>query len=499
MTDKKHEDVGTIFRALDAVVATDVAMGLAVTSPFDGVVIARIAEDSISTLEEKITHARAAQEAWYILPRALRAAAIEKLAAAVTHHRERLAQLIHLEAGKTMKEALAEVDGSADILLKTVKDATLPEMGGMLRCKERPPVGVVGLITSFNFPLAVANWTIAPALLAGNSVLWKPSEKTPLTALGYKAVFDSAMGTFADLVQIVTGGRDIGTALVAHERIDMISATGSVAMGKGIKEALVKKRNRDIKPILELGGNNGVIISNKLSPAHLEWSLGSLMNSFLGTSGQRCTNTRRLIVYADICDQVITGLQKQIGDFLAGGAEAWEKFGYGALIDEDAYKRFERAKRQVVAEGGKIFFGQRLREKEYPDAYYIEPTLALLPTHSSIMHEETFAPLLFITPYKGDIMEAIKLVNAPGNAGLVNGIYTQNQSEADAFAAHNQAGHSVINSPKGTGTPAFGMGFGGNKDSGEGEILNAADPLRAFTRDTHFSRIAQNKDVAMDC
>lgn len=466
------------------------AGGLKVTSPADGSLIAELATDEAADLETKIRRAAAAQVLWAKASRSVRAAALEALSADIRAQRELLAGLIALEGGKTLKEALGEADSSADVILKTLKNATLPELSGMARCKERPPVGIVGLITSFNFPLVVANWTLAPALLAGNAVLWKPSEKTPLTALAFKAVFDEAFGEHKDLLHIVIGTRDIGAALVAHESIDMISATGSVAMGEGIKTALACKRNHGVKPILELGGNNGVIVSDKMSESQFEWSLNALLNSFLGTTGQRCTNTRRLIVHRSLYDKTVSILTRKIADF------NWEEYGYNALIDEDAYKRFEHAKQQAQQQNGSIVMGNRLHPES--GGYYAEPALALMPSHSAIMQEETFAPLLFITPYDGDIDEAIRLVNLPANAGLVNAIYTQSQAEADRFAALNEAGHSLINSPKGTGTPAFDMGFGGNKASGEGEILNAADPLRAFTRDTHFSRVAQNTDVVMD-
>ena len=472
----------------------DVPQGLAVSCPHDGLILAHLAPDTKDSLSDKVKRARAAQFHMSSLKRDERAAWVEKLSASIKQQREVLAGLIHLEGGKTIKEAIGEADGSADILLKTIKDATLPELNGMLRCKERPPVGIVGLITSFNFPLVVANWTIAPALLAGNGIVWKPSEKTPLVALAYKTIFDKAMGEYKDLLQIVIGGRDIGEALVTHEDVDMISATGSVAMGKGIKSALACKENEGVSPILELGGNNGVIISDKMSEIHLEWSLNSLLNSFFGTTGQRCTNTRRLIVHKDMLAKTVAILQTRIKEFTK---EKWVDYGYGPLIDEDAFNRFEHAKKRTIEEGGKILCGERLPDKEHPEAFYVEPALAVLPKQTAIMHEETFAPILFIAPYS-EIDEAIKLVNAPENAGLVNGIYTQNQQEADRFALLNEAGHGVINSAKGTGTPAFGMGFGGNKDSGAGEILNAADPLKAFTREDRYRRIAQNKDIAMD-
>ena len=465
---------------------------LVVTAPSDGAHLAEWPCDTMASVAGKVQRVKAAQSLWAAQPRSQRIVRLEALSAHIRQYREQLAECIHLEGGKTPKEAGGEVDSSADVLMKTIKNTTLAELPPMLRCKERPPVGVVGLITSFNFPLVVANWTVAPALLAANGVVWKPSEKTPLTAIIYKAIFDKAFGEYKDLLQVLIGGREVGAHLVSSEEVDMVSATGSVAMGEGIKALLAKKKNNAIQPILELGGNNGIIISHKLSKEHLEWALSALLNSFLGTTGQRCTNTRRLIVHTSIYDQVVTFLSQKISQF------NWDEFGYNALIDADAFKRFEKAKQQAMSEGGSIVMGKRLKAEEFPDAYYIEPALALMPKHSAVMDEETFAPLLFITPYKGDITEAITLVNQPANAGLVNGIYTQSQPEADMFAAHNQAGHSVINSPKGTGTPAFDMGFGGNKASGEGEILNAADPLAAFTRHTHTSRIAQNKDIAMN-
>jgi aldehyde dehydrogenase (NAD+) len=492
-----------IFKALKSAQSLGETSGLAVTSPVDGKTVATIAQDTLPSLSEKIAKAHHAQKLFAAQTRAERAALVERYAGALKAHRELLADIIHIEAGKTPKEAAGEVDAAADILLKTINDATLPELNGMLRRKERPPVGVVGLITSFNFPIAVAHWTCGPALLAGNAVVWKPSEKTPLTALACKAIFDSAAGAHNDLLQLAIGGREVGEILVAHEQVDMISATGSVAMGQGIKALLAKKRNHAAPPILELGGNNGAIISNALSDAQLEWSLGALMGSFLGTTGQRCTNTRRLIVHRDMLEKTVAILERSIGQFLSAHVTASlvnpeNPYGYLALIDADAFTRFEQAKKQAAQEGGKLIFGKRLLEKQAPNGFVVEPALAVMPDQTAIMHKETFAPLLFIAPYAGDVAQAVAMLSAPDNAGLVGAIYTQSQREADVFAAHCDAGHALINPPKGTGTPAHGMGFGGNKHSGEGEILNSADPLQAFTRPGKFTRIAQNKEIKMD-
>lgn len=480
---------------------------LVVTSPGSGDVIAQLAADTEKSLEDTVKSAVVTQQAWSSLARNGRVGALEAYAVALRAKKDVLAELIMLEAGKTAKEAVAEAEGASEIILKTIKDTTLPEFNGMSRCKERLPAGVVGLITSFNFPIAVAHWTTAPALLAGNAVVWKPSEKTPLVALACKAIFAKALPEYSQLLQIVIGAREVGQALVAHEQVDVISATGSVTMGQGIRKTLAKKKNNAVPPILELGGNNGVIISEKVTPEHLRFALSSLLNSFFGSTGQRCTNTRRLFVHRSQYDETVAQLTKYIETFLAsvvkdGVIDPDNAYGYGPLIDEDAYLRFEDAKKETIAEGGRIVLGSRLFAERNPRIYFVEPALALLPSacaleETSILHRETFAPLLFMVPYDGTIMEALRMLNAPGNAGLVGGIYTLSQKEADVFARLNEAGHSLINSPKGTGTPAFGMGFGGNKESGAGEILNSADPLQAFTRPGRFSRIAQNKDIVM--
>lgn len=491
-----------IFSTLSSPLPRAVKKGRTVRRPVSGEVIAVIKDDTKTTLSAKINKASAAQKKLGVRTRREREALLKSLGDAIKNNREHIARVLSAESGKTMSEAFVEADGSVNVIAKTIADATLAEAGGMLRTKEREPVGNVGLITSFNFPMVVAFWTMAPALLAGNAVIWKPSEKTPLTALAVKAVFDKALGKDKDLLQIAIGGREIGQALVAHKNIGMVSATGSVGMGKAIEKTLAKKKGNVAPPILELGGNNGAIISDKISPEHLTWSLNALMNSFLGTTGQRCTNTRRLFVHTSLYEPAVAQLEVIIKTFLAGavqhgGMDSDNTMGYSALIDADAFARFEHAKKQAEKQGGKVLLGKRILQNAFPQAYYVEPALVLLPKQTKIMHEETFAPLLYVVPYK-KFDEALALVNAPKNAGLVNAIYTQNQAEADRFAYANLAGHSLINSAKGTGTPAHGMGFGGNKDSGCGEILNSADPLQAFTRSRRFIRIAQNKDVVMD-
>ncbi len=479
------------------------AAGLAIHTPITGEPVAQIASDSAATVAAKAMRARAAQAQWRKVQREQREAFLSALAQTMSANKALLGEMITIEAGKIIKEGIGEAEGAANILNKTMADAKAAEALGAAR--ERLPVGVVGLITSFNFPLAVAYWTIAPALLAGNTVLWKPSEKTPLVALICEKLFQQAAAAFgptvpADLLQLLIGAREIGTALVADEQIDLISATGSVAMGKGIRATLTQKKNKGASPILELGGNNAVIFSASLDDASLEAALKAVLESALGTTGQRCTDTRRLFVpHAQL--QKATGFlraeyQKLIDSGTIGNVleEPLNRFGYGPLIDRDAFVRYLHALREADSEDATVFLGEhllvtnftddetRLLTEQHPKTYYVRPALAVMPTQEpgSIMFEETFAPVLFIAPYD-NFEQAIAMANAPENGGLVGALYTIDRKEAERFAEENDAGHSVINSPTGTGTPAHGLGFGGNKASGEGVIL-APDPLCAFTR-----------------
>jgi len=441
-----------------------------------------------ASLQPIIHTAQGAQKYLAAADRNTRVQLLEHYALALKEQRVPLAALLAQDARKTLKDAQAEIDGTVEIIGKTIRDTTLADFGDMARERLRAPVGIVGLITSFNFPAAVAHWTIAPAVLAGNAVLWKPSEKTPLVAFECKKIFDAVAGDFAGVMQVVKGNRETGAAMVADEAVDMISATGSVGMGEAIRKTLAGKKNNTVAPILELGGNNGVVIGEAMTEEHLSFALTSVLSSFLGTTGQRCTNTRRLIVHAKWFEQTVAGLERMVGDFIASGAmrDPENIYGYNTLVDDDAQVRFESAKQQAAKEGGRIIFGGAG-----------EPALAIMPAQTAIMHTETFAPLLYIMPYSGGMDAAMALVNAPDNAGLVNAIYTLGKAEADYFAAHNEAGHSLINSPKGTGTPAHGMGFGGNKASGSGEILWSIDPLATFTRPNPVRRVAVNKTIPL--
>lgn len=478
--------------------------GLAVHTPLSGELLHELTPDDPSSVAPKAAAAKAAQRVWQQTPRAQREALLQEYAAALKSNLPSLAQMIVLEAGKTYPEAKVEVMGAANVI-----GNTMTQLAKLYPRHLPEPLGVVGLITSFNFPFAVAHWTLAPALLAGNSVLWKPSEKTPLVA---HAAYDLLRRTIASfnvqhdaqvptsLVQIISGGRVAGEAMVAHEDVCMISATGSVAMGKAIQKTLAHKKHPAAPSVLELGGNNAAIISQHLTPEALEIAVSSVFFSALASSGQRCTDTRRLLVHRVHYNAVLAMLkaryQQVLDEKLIGNPLSLPegKEGFGPLIDEDAFSRYLRAAKSAFAEGGTIHSGSetfsampnasalRLHEKLFPHAYYVKPLLAAMPAQKEggILCEETFAPILYLLPYD-DFEQALGAAFAPLNAGLVQALYSLNQDEIRRFTQGCPAGHAVVNSRTGTGTPAHGLGFGGCRDSGEGEILGL-DPLLPFTK-----------------
>jgi aldehyde dehydrogenase (NAD+) len=510
MPEVTSRDVQTLFDKIGATASPNLPDGLAITAPATGDEIARIARDDTRSVDLAIARARQAQSTWQAVRREAREAFLNLLAQTVAESQEALARLVTLEGGKPAKDALGEVGRAAGVLTQTVKDAAFADINNASYREIASPVGVVGLITSYNFPIAVANWTIGPGLLAGNAVVWKPSEKTPLTAIGYKALFDRAVAQFnasrdaqivpTDLVQVVIGEREVGQTLVAHAGIDMISATGSVGMGKAVRAAVANSQTSKAPPILELGGNNAVVVSGTCSAADLQYAVGALMQSTVFGGGQLCTCTRRVIVHESVYDGFAREYVAALTAFVDGGGirnpltadPADDTFCFAPLIDRTAYDRVESALAQAKADGGQVLFGgERAMVERYPGAYYVVPALVEMPRQTQAMHEETFGPLIYLVGYHGALDSAMELVNAPPNAGLVNGIYTASMSEAEIFAERNQAGHGVVNSAVGTRAPMmWARGFGGNKDSGSGQILDRNDPLAAFTRRETVSRVA---------
>jgi aldehyde dehydrogenase (NAD+) len=355
------------------------------------------------------------------------------------------------------------------------------QLHGLTIASERPghrmmeqwhPLGPVLVISAFNFPVAVWAWNAALALVCGNSVIWKPSEKTPLTAVAVQAIFERAMTAFGDapahVSQVVQGGRDVGAALVADPRIALISATGSTEMGRKVGQVAAA---RFAKTILELGGNNAAIISDK---ADLALALRGVLFSAFGTSGQRCTSLRRVFVHDAIYNNFVEALKAAstsmaVGDPLDGGNLA------GPLIDESAYDGMRIALDEASALGANITGGERMDL----DGVYVRPALVEMPAHSGPALRETFAPILYIFRYH-DLAHAIALQNSVG-AGLSSSIFSTEIRECERFLSAEGSDCGIANVNIGTSGAEIGGAFGGEKETGGGRE-SGSDAWKAYMR-----------------
>jgi aldehyde dehydrogenase (NAD+) len=535
-------EIHTFFTKLDVMDQLVEMNGMTINAPALGETIASIAADTVDSLDKKVTSASNAQVQWEQTPRDIRSEFLNLVADKLDEFKAEFGRLITYEGGKKPILADGEVARAIGIIRDYVSKSTLPilEMptGETLYVeKVCKAIGTVGLITTYNFPIAVASWNFAPALLAGNSVVWKPSEKTPLTAVAFKGLFDLTVDDFnskkghqaisKDILQVVVGGREVGSALVEHEKIDTISATGSTAMGNAIRKTWAEKKAGRTEPILELGGNNAIVVSNQCDDSTLELAVNAIHNSLLTNGGQFCTCARRVIihesVYVNVVDKVKHKFEASISagvvsNPLLGNVEG-DAQGFAPLIDKDAWEKVMRPTLEAaIAEGGKVHVGGPVLSHDHIDqvlmkssshpegGYYAKPTLVEMPdtaisNKSSIIYKETFAPVLFITKYKGDFQNAIDAVNAPPNAGLVNGLYTQSKSEFHKFALKVESGDIVVNTKIGTPNPMrHGAGFGGYKpDSGQGVALEtSADPLGEFGHREHRKRITRNTKIELD-
>jgi aldehyde dehydrogenase (NAD+) len=351
------------------------------------------------------------------------------------------------------------------------------QLYGLTIASERPrhtmqeawlPLGPVAVITAFNFPVAVWAWNFALAIVCGDSVLWKPSEKTPLCALACQSLFAKAAAHYvknggavpAHLSQIVLGDAKIGARLIDDPSIALVSATGSSKMGHAVAPRVAARFGRSL---LELGGNNAIIVSEK---ADLDLALDAIVFGAVGTAGQRCTTTRRAIVHKSVYDKLFARLEK----FYA--AIAAKKIGnpfdaatlIGPLIDKAAFDHMQKALRQARAQGGKVVFGKRVLKQKYPGAYYVEPALVKMKRQADIVRQETFAPILYVMPYNS-LEQAIEMHNDVPQ-GLSSAIFTTDMREAEYFRASSDCGIANVNI--GTSGAEIGGAFGGEKETGGG-------------------------------
>lgn len=455
-------------------------------SPIDGALLGKVRNATIDDYEHIVKKAQEAYLKWRIIPAPKRGLVVHQIGEALKKHKAELGYLVSLEMGKIYEEGLGEVQEMIDICEFAVGQSRL--LNGATMHSERPfhrmydqyhPIGIVGVITSFNFPVAVWGWNAMLAAIAGDVVIWKPSSKTPLCAVAVQKIIADALkkhnvpeGVFN---MIIAKSSVLGDNFAADRRIPLISVTGSTEVGRRIA-AIVGKRLG--KTILELGGNNAVVISQH---ANLEMTLQSVVFGAVGTCGQRCTTTRRLIVHESVYDTVKSRLisaykniSKRIGDPLKKSTLV------GPLVDETAVRNFEHAINEVQKEGGKLLFGgARLPETDYLSGNYVLPAIVEAENHYHMVQEETFAPIVYLIKYS-TIEEAIELNNNVPQ-GLSSCIFTENIIEAEKFLSETGSDCGIANVNLGTSGAEIGGAFGGEKDTGGGRE-SGSDAWKAYMR-----------------
>jgi len=467
-------------------VARDAWMGgdMASFSPVSGEEIAQLKSASATDAARAIDAAHAAFRTWRLVPAPRRGELVRLLGEELRAAKADLGRLVSIEAGKIESEGLGEVQEMIDICDFAV--GLSRQLYGLTIATERPghrmmetwhPLGVVGIISAFNFPVAVWSWNAALALVCGNSVVWKPSEKTPLTALACQAILDRAIARFgadapANLSTVLIGDRAVGEALVDHPRVPLVSATGSTRMGREVGPRLAKRFARQI---LELGGNNAGIVCPS---ADLDMALRAIAFGAMGTAGQRCTTLRRLFVHDSVYDQLVPRLKKAYESVSVGNPLETSAL-VGPLIDKPAYDGMQKAIAAAKAEGGTVTGGQRVAEAGRDTAFYVKPALVEMPKQAGPVLEETFAPILYVMRYS-DFDEALEQHNAV-SAGLSSSIFTLNVQEAERFLAVDGSDCGIANVNIGTSGAEIGGAFGGEKETGGGRE-SGSDAWKAYMR-----------------
>ncbi len=438
-----------------------------------------VAQTTADQADHTIADAAQAFSAWRSTPAPVRGALVARLGELLTAHQDDLAALVTVEVGKIGSEARGEVREMIDIcqfavgLSRQLYGRTIAsERRGHRLLETWHPLGVVGVITAFNFPVAVWAWNTAIALVCGDPVVWKPSELTPLTGLACQALLARAVadvGAPSAVGGLLLGGRDLGELLADDPRIALLSATGSVRMGARVGPRVARRFGR---VLLELGGNNAAIVTPS---ADLELAVRAVVFAAAGTAGQRCTTLRRLIVHRSVADEVVARVvaayrRLPIGDPFAPGTLV------GPLIHETAYRDMVGALEQARADGGEVIGGER-RQHGPPSAYYVAPAVVRMPSQTAIVATETFAPILYVLTYD-DLDTAIALNNSVPQ-GLSSAIFTTDLREAERFLDGSDCGIANVN--VGTSGAEIGGAFGGEKQTGGGRE-SGSDAWKAYMR-----------------
>jgi aldehyde dehydrogenase (NAD+) len=455
-------------------------------SPIDGSFIAKVRNATLEDYEHLVSKAQEAYLKWRIIPAPKRGEVVRQIGEALREKKAELGYLVSLEMGKIYEEGLGEVQEMIDICEFSVGQSRL--LNGATMHSERPfhrmydqyhPIGIVGIITSFNFPVAVWGWNAMLAAIAGDVVIWKPSSKTPLCALAVQKIIAETLrinnvpeGVFN---MIVAKSNVLGDNFAADKRISLISVTGSTAVGRKVA-AIVGKRLG--KTILELGGNNAVVISKH---ADLDMTLQSVVFGAVGTCGQRCTSTRRLIIHESVYETVkdrLVAAYSSISDRIGNPLD--KETLVGPLVDGIAVKNFLHAIDEVQKEGGKLAFGgTSLSGENYPNGNYVLPAIVEAENHYLMVQEETFAPIVYLIKYN-TIEEAIAFNNNVPQ-GLSSCIFTENLVEAEKFLSETGSDCGIANVNLGTSGAEIGGAFGGEKDTGGGRE-SGSDAWKAYMR-----------------
>jgi aldehyde dehydrogenase (NAD+) len=458
---------------------------LVARSPITGSELARLAAHTPAEVAEIVGRAHDAFQVWRLVPGPVRGAFVRELGELLRQHKDDLGTLVSIEAGKIRSEGLGEVQEMIDICDLAV--GLSRQLFGLTIASERPghrmmeqwhPLGVVGVISAFNFPVAVWSWNAALAFVCGDPVVWKPSEKTLLTALACQVLVAEAarrVGAPEAIGSVVLGGAEVGEALVDDPRVALISATGSTRMGRAVAPRVAGRFGR---LLLELGGNNASIVTPS---ADLDMTVRGIVFAAAGTAGQRCTSLRRVIAHSSIADELAARIRSAyeslpIGSPLESGTLV------GPLIDAAAFEGFTTALGKAAADGGEVVTGgSRVLASEAPDAYYVHPAVVRMPSQTDVVRAETFAPILYILTYD-EFDEALALHNDVPQ-GLSSSIFTLNMREAERFLGADGSDCGIANVNMGPSGAEIGGAFGGEKETGGGRE-SGSDAWKAYMRRT---------------
>lgn len=455
-----------------------------VSSPIDGSDLATVTAHTLEQVDAAIDASQDAFMKWRAIPAPRRGELVRRLGNVLREHKAELGRVVSLEAGKITAEAEGEVQEMIDICDFAV--GLSRQVGGLTIPSERPdhhllerwhPLGPVGVITAFNFPVAVWAWNAALAIVCGDPIVWKPSEKAPLCAIACDALLKPLVEEFeeapAQLNWVVLGMRDVGERVAASAGLPLISATGSIPMGKAVAQVVGGRLGRSL---LELGGNNAMVVTPS---ADVELAVRAITFSAVGTAGQRCTSLRRLFCHRSVTDDVVARLEKiyaqlPIGDPTKPGTLV------GPLIDEAAAKAMDDALDQAKAQGGKVFGGGRATGGDIPaGGAYVKPAIVRIDSEAPIVACETFAPILYVLEYD-DLADAITRHNAVPQ-GLSSAIFTNDVREAERFLSATGSDCGIANVNIGTSGAEIGGAFGGEKETGGGRE-SGSDSWKAYMR-----------------